>query len=102
LQVQLLRKHARRIADGRLAIRGRLLHEWALRRMGIVEKIRVKNERAQPLAAWHVAKNYNKMERKVHCLPEKIDGQVARYALDVMVIRIDEMTKEQKYYQASS
>ena len=32
--------------DGRLAIRERLLHEWALHRMSIIEKIRVKNERA--------------------------------------------------------
>ncbi len=42
------------------------------------------------------------MERKIHGVPEKIDGQVARYALDVMGIRMDKMTKEQKHYQASS
>jgi len=42
------------------------------------------------------------MERKIHGVPEKIDGQVARYALDVMVIRMGKMTKEQKHDQASS
>jgi len=41
------------------------------------------------------------MERKIHAVPEKIDGQVARYALDVVGIRMHKMTKEQKHYQAS-
>ncbi|HEY3094566.1 MAG TPA: adenosylhomocysteinase [Nitrososphaera sp.] len=39
-----------RIADSKLAAKGRLSHEWALGRMGIIEKIRSKNEGAQPLA----------------------------------------------------
>jgi adenosylhomocysteinase len=39
-----------KIADSRLAGKGRLSHEWALRRMGIIEKIRSKNEQEQPLA----------------------------------------------------
>jgi len=56
--------------------------------MSVIEKIK--------------AKNHDKMERKIHGVPEKIDGQVARYALDVMGIRMDKMTKEQKHYQASS
>ena len=77
-----------RIANGRLASKGRLSHEWASRRMSVIEKIK--------------AKNHDKMERKIHGVPEKIDGQVARYALDVMGIRMDKMTKEQKHYQASS
>ena len=42
------------------------------------------------------------MERKIHGVPEKNRRQVARYALDVMGIRMDKMTKEQKRYQASS
>lgn len=56
----------------------------------------------QLLSILHVAKNHNKMERKVHSVPEKIDEQVARYALGAMGIKIDEMTKEQRHYQASS
>lgn len=39
-----------KIADSRLAERGRQSHEWAALRMGIIEKIAAKNERSQPLA----------------------------------------------------
>jgi adenosylhomocysteinase len=56
----------------------------------------------QLLSILHVAKNHGKMERRVYAVPEKIDRQVARYALDAMGIIIDEMTKEQKRYQESS
>jgi adenosylhomocysteinase len=56
----------------------------------------------QLLSILHIAKNRAKMERKVHSVPEKIDEQVARYALDAMEIKIDEMTQEQKRYQTSS
>lgn len=57
---------------------------------------------ARLLSILHVAKNHSKMERKVYAVPERIDGQVAGYALDAMDITIDEMTKEQKRYQESS
>jgi adenosylhomocysteinase len=56
----------------------------------------------QLLSILHVAKNHGSMERKVYGVPEKIDGQVARYALDAMGIKIDEMTKAQRRYQESS
>lgn len=56
----------------------------------------------QLLSILHVAKNHNRMEAKVHSVPEKIDNEVAGYALDAMGIRIDEMTREQKRYQESS
>ena len=56
----------------------------------------------QLLSILHVAKNHGRMERKVLPVPEKIDGQVAEYALDGMGITIDEMTKEQRRYQESS
>ena len=62
-----------RIANGRLASKGRLSHEWASRRMSVIEKIK--------------AKTTTKKERKIHAVPEKIDGQVARYALDFMGIK---------------
>jgi adenosylhomocysteinase len=55
----------------------------------------------QLLSILHVAKNHGKMERKVLTVPDKIDGLVARYALDAMGIKIDEMTKEQRRYQES-
>jgi S-adenosylhomocysteine hydrolase len=38
----------------------------------------------------------------VHAVPEKIDNEVARYALDGMGVRIDAMTKEQRHYWDSS
>jgi adenosylhomocysteinase len=56
----------------------------------------------QLLSILHVAKNYEKMERKVYAVPEKIDDQVARYALDAMGISIDELTEEQRRYQEST
>ncbi|HEX7033282.1 MAG TPA: adenosylhomocysteinase [Nitrososphaera sp.] len=56
----------------------------------------------QLLSILHVAKNHGRMEAKVYDVPEKIDSQVARYALDAMGIAIDEMTAEQRRYQNSS
>jgi adenosylhomocysteinase len=53
----------------------------------------------QLLSILHIVKNYDKMEVKLHNVPEKIDNKIAEYALDVLGIRIDEMTKEQKRYQ---
>ncbi|UVS68433.1 adenosylhomocysteinase [Nitrososphaera viennensis] len=55
----------------------------------------------QLMSILHVAKNYEKMERKVYGVPEEIDLQVAKSALDAMGVRIDEMTEEQKKYQNS-
>lgn len=56
----------------------------------------------QLLSILHVAKNHDKMEPRVHGVPEKIDGDIAGYALDATGIAIDEMTKEQRWYQNSS
>jgi adenosylhomocysteinase len=56
----------------------------------------------QLLSILHIAKNHCKMERKVHGVPEKLDELVAMHALDAMGIKIDEMTKEQRRYKASS
>ena len=56
----------------------------------------------QLLSILHVAKNHGRMERKVLPVPEKIDNQVAEYALDAMGISIDELTKEQRRYQEST
>jgi adenosylhomocysteinase len=56
----------------------------------------------QLLSILHIAKNYDKMELKVHSVPEKMDDLVGSYALDALGIRIDEMTEEQKRYLHSS
>jgi adenosylhomocysteinase len=56
----------------------------------------------QLLSILHIAKNHDKMEVKVHGVPEKLDKLVGRYTLDAMGIRIDEMTEEQKHYMHSS
>jgi adenosylhomocysteinase len=56
----------------------------------------------QLLSILYIAKNHDKMEVKVHNVPEQIDQDVGGYALDSMGIRIDQMTEEQKRYQQSS
>ena len=56
----------------------------------------------QLLSKLYLAKNHNRMEVKVHGVPEKIDKQVADHALDAMGIAIDELTAEQKRYRDSS
>jgi adenosylhomocysteinase len=56
----------------------------------------------QLLSILYIAKNHDRMEVKVHSVPEKIDQDVASYALDSMGIKIDQMTEEQQRYQHSS
>ena len=56
----------------------------------------------QLLSILYIAKNHDKMEVKVHSVPEQIDQDVGGYALDSMNIKIDQMTEEQKRYQQSS
>lgn len=56
----------------------------------------------QLLSILHVARNYSRMEPVVHGVPEKIDNDVARYALGAMGVRIDAMTEEQRRYRDSS
>ncbi len=56
----------------------------------------------QLLSILYIAKNHDKMEVKVHGVPEQIDQDVGRYALDSMGIRIDQMIEEQVRYQHSS
>jgi adenosylhomocysteinase len=53
----------------------------------------------QLLCILHVAKNHERLAAGVHAVPEKIDGQVARYALAAMGIKIDSPTREQERYQ---
>jgi adenosylhomocysteinase len=56
----------------------------------------------QLLSILFIAKNYNELEAKVYDVPKKIDNDVAKYALEIMHIRIDVMTKEQKRYLNSA
>jgi adenosylhomocysteinase len=56
----------------------------------------------QLLSILYIAKNHDKMEVKVHDVPEQIDQDVGSYALDSMGIRIDQMIEEQERYQHSS
>jgi adenosylhomocysteinase len=56
----------------------------------------------QLLSILYIAKNHDRMEVKVHNVPEKIDQDVASYTLDSMGIKIDQMIEEQRRYQHSS
>src|ERR687894_268262 len=53
----------------------------------------------QLLSILYIAKNHDRMEVKVHNVPEKIDQDVASYALDSMGIKIYQMIEEQRLYQ---
>jgi adenosylhomocysteinase len=55
----------------------------------------------QFMAALYVRKNHAKMEWKVIAVPEEIDREVARAALDSLGITIGEATKEQLDYAKS-
>jgi len=55
----------------------------------------------QLLSAVHIAQNHQTLEKKVYDVPEEIDRQVAKNALDAMNIRIDSPTDEQLKYSES-
>ncbi|MDA2913953.1 adenosylhomocysteinase [Acidobacteriia bacterium AH_259_A11_L15] len=55
----------------------------------------------QALSLEYLAKNAEKLEKKVHPVPVEIDKQVARLKLEAMGIRIDTLTPEQEKYLAS-
>jgi adenosylhomocysteinase len=46
-------------------------------------------------------RNYKKLGRKVHVLPEAIDREIARLKLASMGVKIDALTAEQKRYLSS-
>lgn len=56
----------------------------------------------QLLSILHIAKNHEKMEKKVYEVPAAIDEKIARYALAAMGAEIDSLTPEQMRYQDSS
>jgi adenosylhomocysteinase len=55
----------------------------------------------QALAAEHLVKNGDGLDRAVHVLPSEIDQEIASLKLETMGIAIDELTAEQAKYLAS-
>lgn len=55
----------------------------------------------QALCLEYIVKNKDKLELKVHPVPEEIDKQIARLKLGSMNVNIDSLTPEQKNYLTS-
>ncbi len=55
----------------------------------------------QALSAEYVAKNYQKLDRKVYSVPENIDRMIASLKLKALGVKIDTLTAEQKKYLSS-
>jgi adenosylhomocysteinase len=52
----------------------------------------------QALSAEFMAKNADKLEKKVYSVPEEIDKEIARLKLEAMGVKIDTLTPEQEHY----
>jgi adenosylhomocysteinase len=52
----------------------------------------------QALAAEYMAKNADKLEKKVYSVPAEIDAEIARLKLQAMGVKIDNLTDEQVKY----
>ncbi len=52
----------------------------------------------QALSAEYMAKNADKLEKKVYSVPTDIDNEIARLKLEAMGIAIDKLTDEQLHY----
>jgi adenosylhomocysteinase len=55
----------------------------------------------QALSAEYMAKNADKLEKKVYSVPGDIDREIARLKLEAMGVTIDTLTAEQTKYLAS-
>jgi len=55
----------------------------------------------QALAAEYMAKNHQKLEKKVYPVPVEIDREIARLKLKAMGVKIDKLTPVQERYLAS-
>ena len=55
----------------------------------------------QALSAEYMAKNADKLEKKVYSVPAEIDNEIARLKLEAMGIKIDTLTPEQVKYLGS-
>ena len=52
----------------------------------------------QALSAEYMAKNADKLEKKVYSVPTEIDNEIARLKLEAMGVKIDTLTDEQQHY----
>jgi len=52
----------------------------------------------QALSAEYMAKNADKLEKKVYSVPAEIDHEIARLKLEAMGVRIDTLTEQQQHY----
>jgi adenosylhomocysteinase len=52
----------------------------------------------QALSAEFMAKNADKLEKRVYSVPEEIDREIARIKLEGMGVKIDMLTDEQVKY----
>jgi len=55
----------------------------------------------QALCAEYAVKNADKLEKKVHLVPDEVDLTVAKLKLETMGVKIDQLTEEQRKYLAS-
>ncbi len=55
----------------------------------------------QALSAEYMAKNADKLEKKVYSVPADIDKEIARLKLEAMGVKIDTLTAEQVKYLSS-
>ncbi len=103
-----VRKGVREFVDGYILANGRtiyLLAEGRLVNLAAAEghpaSVMDMSFSTQALMAEWVIKNGEKLEVKVHDVPEEIEDWVARLKLHSMGIEIDELTEEQKEYLSS-
>ncbi len=52
----------------------------------------------QALSAEYMAKNADKLEKKVYSVPADIDKEIARLKLEAMGVKIDTLTEQQQHY----
>ena len=55
----------------------------------------------QALAAEHLVKNRDQLERRVYMVPPEIDAEIARLKLESLGVTIDTLTEEQQRYLSS-
>jgi len=55
----------------------------------------------QALSAEYMAKNADKLEKKVYSVPADIDKEIARIKLEAMGVKIDSLTEQQAKYLIS-
>lgn len=91
-----------RLKDGRrlyLLAEGRLVNLAAAE--GHPPEVMMMSFANQALCVRYLTEHWKELEPKVYKVPDYIDQTVAKVALDMMKIRVDELTKEQIKYQKS-